>query len=259
VSTINVYSAELSQRRIQMGMSIQPWIPANGLRAIGEVTSDYWVVLTGSPGPDGNMALVHDGTQSTLEMVQKRLNAEGYPCLLMLAGYPVPYRLTPPWQSLGRLPFMFLHLPRAQFGPDARVRRANDEDFETVVQLVTDSNPFGREVAEVGVAILREEVESPIIWLLHDNGIPVSTVSSAVVEDAVCIWSMATPPRYRKRGYGRALLSHALHHAYVSRSAVLGLLAASPAGKPLYEATGWSVVEEWQMYMSPGRMEEGST
>jgi N-acetylglutamate synthase len=256
---IDVYSTELSQRRIQMGMSIQPWIPACGSRAIGEVTTEYWVVLTGSPGPDGNMALVHDGTQSTLEMVQERLDAEGYPCLLMLAGYPVPYNLAPPWRSLGRLPFMSLDLPNAQFGPDIRVRRADDEDFETVVQLVTDSNPFGREVAEVGVAILREEVDSPLIWLLHDNGVPVCTVSSAVVEDAVCIWSMATPPRHRKRGYGRAILSHALHHAHECRGAVQGLLAASPAGKPLYEATGWLVIEEWQMYMSPGRMEDGST
>jgi hypothetical protein len=40
---------------------------------------------------------------------------------------------------------------------------------------------------------------------------------------------------------------------------VHGLLAASPAGKPVYDATGWLVVEEWQMYMSPGRMEGGST
>jgi GNAT superfamily N-acetyltransferase len=154
---------------------------------------------------------------------------------------------------------MSLDLPKAQFAPDVRVRRADDEDYESVVQLVTDSNSFGREVAEVGVAILREEVGSPIIWLLHDNGVPVSTVSSAVVEDAVCIWSMATPPRYRKRGYGRAVLSHALHHAYECRGAVHGLLAASPAGKPVYDATGWLVVEEWQMYMSPGRMEGGST
>jgi GNAT superfamily N-acetyltransferase len=256
---IDVYPAELFQRRTQMGISIQPWVHANGSRATGEVTTDYWMVLTGSPGPEGNMALVHDGIRSTLEMVQKRLDAAGYPCLLMMAGYPAPYSLAPPWRSLGRLPFMSLDLPKAQFAPDVRVRRADDEDYESVVQLVTDSNSFGREVAEVGVAILREEVGSPIIWLLHDNGVPVSTVSSAVVGDAVCIWSMATPPRYRKRGYGRAVLSHALHHAYECRGAVHGLLAASPAGKPVYDATGWLVVEEWQMYMSPGRMEGGST
>jgi GNAT superfamily N-acetyltransferase len=250
---------ELSQRRIQMGMSIQPWIPANGPRAIGEVTTDYWLVLTGSPGPDGNMALVHDGTKSTLEMVRERLEAKGYPNLLMLADYPAPYSVGPPWSSLGHLPFMSLDLPKAQFGPDSRVRRADAGDFESVVQLVVDSNPFDREVAEAGVAILREEGDSPIIWLLYDNGIPVSTVSSAVVDDAVCIWSMATPTRYGRRGYGKALLSHALHHAYERNGAVTGLLAASPAGKPLYEATGWLVIEEWQVFMSPGRVETVSS
>ena len=38
--------------------------------------------------------------------------------------------------------------------------------------------------------------------------------------------------------------------------AVHGLLAASPAGKPLYVATGWLVVEEWQMFVSAGRVEQ---
>jgi len=242
-----------------MGMSIQPWIPANGPRATGEVASDYWLVLTGSPGPDGNMALVHDGTNSTLEMVRERLEAKSYPSLLMLADYPTPYIMSPPWSSLGRLPFMSLDLSKARLGPDSRVRQADAGDFERVVQLITDSNPFDREVAEAGVAILREEGDSPIIWLLYENDTPVSTVSSAVVDDAVCIWSMATPPRYGRRGYGKALLSHTLHHAYERSGAVTGLLTASPAGKPLYEATGWLAMEDWQIFTSPGRVEQPSS
>jgi GNAT superfamily N-acetyltransferase len=251
-----VNAADLSERRTQMGRSIQPWIPANGARAVGEVTTDYWIVLTGSPGPDGNMALVHDGIKSTLELVKDRLEAKGFPSLLILADYPAPYSLGPPWTPRGPVPFMSLDLSKAQLGLDIRVRRADAGDFDTVVQLVTESNPFDREVAEVGVAILREDVDSPIIWLLSDNGVPVSTVSTAVVDDAVCIWSMATPPPYRRRGYGRAVLSHALRHARECMGAVHGLLAASPAGKPLYEATGWLVVEEWQMFVSAGRVEK---
>ena len=156
-------AADLSQRRIQMGRSIQPWIPANGARAVGEVTTDYWIVLTGSPGPDGNMALVHDGVNSTLELVKDRLEVKGFPSLLILADYPAPYRLGPPWTPLDPVPFMSLDLPKAQLGLDIRVRRADAGDFDSVVQLVTESNPFDREVAEVGVATLREEVDSPII------------------------------------------------------------------------------------------------
>ncbi|HXW33907.1 MAG TPA: GNAT family N-acetyltransferase [Acidimicrobiales bacterium] len=246
---------ELSQRRAQMGRSIQPWIAANGPRAVGEVSSGYWLVLTGSPGADGNMALVHDGDTSTLKTVRDLVEARGYPTLLMLAGHPRQRSIGPNWVFQGQLPFMSLELASASLRPDGRVRRAQADDFDTVVDLVTEANPFGPEVAEVGVAILRERVDTPAIWLLSENDVPVSTVSSAVVDDAVCIWSMATPSRYGRRGYGRAILSHALHDAYSRSEAVIGLLTASPAGRSLYEAVGWSVVEEWEMFISPGRTE----
>jgi GNAT superfamily N-acetyltransferase len=247
-----VESAELAQRRTQMGRSIQAWVLANGPRAVGRMASGYWLVLTASPGPDGNMALVHDGDPSTLQIVKDKLEAIGYPTLLLLAGYPTGRSIGPRWDYEGRVPFMTLDLGKASLRPDARVRQATAADFETVVQLVSEANPFGPEVAAVGATFLREQVDSPVIWLLYDDEVPVSAVSAAVVDDAVCIWSMATPSRYSRRGYGRAVLSHALYEAYSQGDVATGLLAASPAGRPLYQATGWSELEQWDAFVTAG-------
>jgi len=32
--------------------------------------------------------------------------------------------------------------------------------------------------------------------------------------------------------------------------ASIGLLGATPAGRPLYDATGWTTLEEWQLFLS---------
>lgn len=44
----------------------------------------------------------------------------------------------------------------------------------------------------------------------------------------VSVWMMGTPARFARRGYA--------------------LLGATPAGQPLYEATGWRSVDEWQVF-----------
>jgi predicted acetyltransferase len=65
------------------------------------------------------------------------------------------------------------------------------------------------------------------------------------------VWCMATPERFARRSYARALLAHVLHVA-AGQGATFGLLAATPAGKPLYDATGWSTLEEWRLHLNSG-------
>ena len=83
-------------------------------------------------------------------------------------------------------------------------------------------------------------------WLLEDDGDAVSALISGHVDDGVSIWAMSTPARCARRGYGRALLGSVLAHARAD-GARLGMLGATPAGQPLYEATGWRTVEEWEL------------
>ncbi len=64
------------------------------------------------------------------------------------------------------------------------------------------------------------------------------------------VWSMATPPAWQNKGYGRRLLTTAL-----ASSAALGvtesILQASSAGEALYRALGYEVTEYWQTWSRP--------
>ncbi len=133
---------------------------------------------------------------------------------------------------------------------DRRVRRAGSEDFDAVGELIAEAFGLGREDADVCARVLLVEDEDEMsIWLLEEDGQPVSTVTTVPVDEAVCVWCMATPSRLGRRGYGRALLGDVLLRAREAGASV-GLLGATPSGQPLYEATGWETLEGWQLYLN---------
>ena len=70
----------------------------------------------------------------------------------------------------------------------------------------------------------------------------------ALIDGVVSIWTMSTPERFRRQGYARALLETVLAEA-VAEGAHTGVLGATPAGFPLYDATGWKTVDEWQLFL----------
>lgn len=65
--------------------------------------------------------------------------------------------------------------------------------------------------------------------------------------DTFAVWCMSTPERFARRGYGGSLLASVLEQAR-NRGARTALLGATPAGFPLYEATGWTTFETWDVY-----------
>jgi GNAT superfamily N-acetyltransferase len=85
------------------------------------------------------------------------------------------------------------------------------------------------------------------LWILEQDGMGVSMVATHRDGASVSVWAMGTPARFGRRGYGRALLAHVLHEARQD-GARQGLLGATPAGFPLYDATGWHTFDEWQIF-----------
>ncbi len=69
-----------------MGRGCQPWAAHSGSLGIGAVGDGHWLMLTGGPSPDVNMALVHDGDAATLGAVRQTVEDAGYATLMMLAG-----------------------------------------------------------------------------------------------------------------------------------------------------------------------------
>ncbi len=232
-----------------MGHACQPWAVHSGSLGVGGVGDGHWLMLTGGPSPDVNMALVHDGNPLTLAAVRQTVEDRGYSTLIMLAGPSQGADLESGWQHAGAMPFMSAELAGESLQADPRVRRAGREDFDTVGELIAEAFWLGREDADVCARVLLVEEDAMSVWLLVEEGQPVSTVTTVLVDDAVCVWCMATPSRFGRRGYGRALLADVLLRAREA-GASIGLLGATPAGQPLYEATGWETLEDWQLYLN---------
>jgi GNAT superfamily N-acetyltransferase len=240
-------SQEIARWRGLMGTGLGPWADRAGMVHRVEATS--WLLLSGVPSPDVNMAVVHDEDPAVLADALREIDAIGTPALVMLAG-PGTARagdLTEPWLNVGEMPMMSIDLEAAPRRPDARVRRAGPADRGAVMGLLAEAFQMAPEVVEVCAGPLERPTGTMAVWVLEEDGETVSTVTTARAEEVVSLWCMATPERHARRGHGRALLAAVLDH-YAAEGARTGLLGATPAGLPLYEATGWQHVEPWMIF-----------
>ncbi len=142
---------------------------------------------------------------------------------------------------------MKVALADAVTASDPRVRVAGPEDAAAVNALLSEAFGMPTEIASVCTNVLSHPSDSMQIWLLEDDGTPVSTVTGTFAGDTFSVWCMSTPERLGRRGYGRALLATVLKQAR-DRGARTALLGATPAGYPLYEASGWTTFETWDIY-----------
>jgi hypothetical protein len=129
-----------------MGRGCQPWVVYGGPHAVGEVADGAWLMLTGAPSADANLALVHDGDAQTFANAKQAVEAAGYPTLFMLAGASKGNELGSGWQRAGAMPLMSSTLSDEHLRADPRVRRAGESDFDTVVELLGDAYGMPRDV-----------------------------------------------------------------------------------------------------------------
>ena len=238
---------ELSLRRSQMGRAGGAMLRC-GPTPVIEAGEGYWLAQSGVPSVDMNVALVSGGGPEAVDKILALVEQSEIPTLFMVAGSVLATELEPPWLVAGELPFMASSLDAVHLRADARVRQAGPDDADLVFDVMGEAFGIERDFFAQGIAaVLAEGSDESKVWLLFDDGACVSAVLTIVVEDAVTVWCMATPARCGRRGYGRAILAHALLAAK-SEGAVIGLLGATPAGKPLYDSTGWSTLESWRMF-----------
>lgn len=237
--------ATLELLRTQFGAAIRHW--STGPGGYYRLADDHWVMLSGVPSTDGNLALVHTDDPSTLTAVSEAITGAGLPAVLSVTDEVDTKRLPSEWQHVGSMPFMALSLATADVAADPRVRLTTAYEGGIVTALLTEAYGLDHEVSQAFVDITYGRDDHDMqFWLLYDEGMPVSVVLTAPVDDVVTVWCMGTPARVGRRGYGRALLGHVLHEARTA-GARIGLLGATAAGKPLYESTGWRTVEEWRL------------
>ncbi|WP_290052032.1 GNAT family N-acetyltransferase, partial [Amycolatopsis solani] len=76
---------------------------------------------------------------------------------------------------------------------------------------------------------------------------PVATSFGVLVDGMVGVFNIGVPPRYRRRGYGRAATDAVLREAY-ALGARTAFLHASPLGVPLYAEMGFALAENWSLF-----------
>ncbi len=241
--------AEISLRRIQMGRAAGEMVQGGPAPVVDE-GEGYWMALSGAPSPDMNMTLVSGGGAAAVTRTLQRVTDTGVPSLFMLAGECGSAELVAPWRQVGEMPFMASALDSDYLRADPRVRQADSDDVDIVCAVMCEAFGLAHDLMiDVITGVLGDKNGPTKIWLLVENDVAVSAVLTSIVDDAVTVWCMSTPERFARQGFGRAILADTLLRAKSSGSKV-GLLGATPAGKPLYDATGWITLEHWRMFTS---------
>jgi GNAT superfamily N-acetyltransferase len=81
-------------------------------------------------------------------------------------------------------------------------------------------------------------------------GEPVSTAGIVVAAGAVGVYNLATVPGQQKRGFGEAVMRHALALAREQHGAKPSILQSTAQGFELYRRMGYSVVTNVAVYTS---------
>jgi GNAT superfamily N-acetyltransferase len=82
-------------------------------------------------------------------------------------------------------------------------------------------------------------------WLAWDGDEPVSFAIVSQVGASLGLWEVMTPARHRRRGAARAVVAAALDGVARASTELIEqtLFWSSPAGRPLYESMGFTVVD----------------
>jgi GNAT superfamily N-acetyltransferase len=216
---------------------------------------DAVLVLTGGPTADFNFAIINASPNAAplLRECARRVDAAGVPALFMLpsaiAADLAPVAVDAGLSEAGTAPLMYLD--RASITPDTvsfQVHRVEDAaQMQVVADLIASAFALDREwVARTFAAPWLLGAPGVEFWIATTDAEPCSAVTCLRSSPSVGIWSMATAPEHQRKGAGRALLQSVLRRY---RDDCFYLIA-TPPGKPLYDALGFTTIDDvavWTM------------
>jgi ribosomal protein S18 acetylase RimI-like enzyme len=135
--------------------------------------------------------------------------------------------------------------------PGLEVRRATTaDDLDAMATLEVDA--FGTDAATArgffSPGIL--ERRDVALYVARAAGTPVSMAYVQEHDDALGVFSVATAPFARRRGYGAAMTAASIA-ASTRAGADLAWLQASGMGQPVYERLGFEVISIWDVWIRP--------
>jgi ribosomal protein S18 acetylase RimI-like enzyme len=94
------------------------------------------------------------------------------------------------------------------------------------------------------------ELDGLAYYLGRVGDTDVTTGIGFTFDDAVGIFSIATPQQHRGRGYGAAVTTQAVRDGFRT-GAEFAWLGSSPSGYPVYHRLGFRTVERYVLYAAP--------
>jgi len=139
-------------------------------------------------------------------------------------------------------------LPSARPLPRLAVRRVCDEATREAFCAI------GSVCFNVPLAWFREVFEPPAVWdrfagyVGYRNEEPISTAAVVIGSGAAGLYNVATIPGYQRRGYGEAVMRHALEAARREHGIERSVLQSTKAGYSLYVHMGYRAVTNVAVY-----------
>ena len=209
------------------------------------------------PGLNGVWSARRDPDPAELDRLLGGLAARGLPHMLQLRAGSDAAALAVP----GRLGMTLdADVPLMRLDDPARLERALTAVDELVVrELMPDEASVHARVAAAGFdedprhfeRLLRPSVlaaEGVRTYIGQVAGKTVTTALGVTSEDYVAIFNVATPKAHRGRGYGAAITARSVADGLAS-GAEWAWLQSSPSGYRIYEALGFTTLEQWHTWV----------
>jgi ribosomal protein S18 acetylase RimI-like enzyme len=134
--------------------------------------------------------------------------------------------------------------------PQLQVRRVGDTATREAFCSI------GSVCFHVPIAWFREVFDNRTVWsrfaayVGYRNEDPVSTAAIVFGGGAIGVYNVATMPDRQRRGYGEAVMRHALAEAQKEFGMERSILQSTPAGYRLYERMGYRTITRVSVYAS---------
>ncbi|MBK5292761.1 MAG: GNAT family N-acetyltransferase [Acidobacteriia bacterium] len=89
-----------------------------------------------------------------------------------------------------------------------------------------------------------------VAWVGYCKGKPVATVATDAASDAIGVYSVATVPKHRGKGFAEAITRHGLLEAQRASGLQRTILQSTPAGLALYQNMGYQPLGHFSVFIS---------
>lgn len=133
--------------------------------------------------------------------------------------------------------------------PDLQIRVLDPDDAGVHVSLAAEGFETPRDAFEklIPPALMRRPGHKAYVGTV--DGQDVTTVFSVLLNNSIGIFDVCTPPRYRGRGYGRAITARAVLDGFEG-GADFAYLQSTPMGYKIYQDIGFETIETWRCWVS---------